>query len=47
MLEEINHLKEMGWSDKDLVDALAHGVNMIDHSIMMEVFRMDQDCMVG
>ena len=45
--EEINHLKEMGWSDKDLVDALAHGVNMIDHSIMMEVFRMDQDCMVG
>jgi hypothetical protein len=45
--EEISHLKEMGWSDKDLVDALAHGVNMIDHSIMMEVFRMDQDCMVG
>jgi hypothetical protein len=29
-----------------LVDALAHGVNMIDHSIMMEVFQMDQDCMV-
>ena len=45
--DEIKRLKEMGWEDKDLVDALAHGVNMIDHSIMMEVFQMDQDCMVG
>lgn len=45
--DEINRLKEMGWEDRDLVDALAHGVNMIDHSIMMEVFQMDQDCMVG
>ncbi|MDX9788910.1 MAG: hypothetical protein RBT11_19195 [Desulfobacterales bacterium] len=32
---EIKRLKEMGWEDRDLVDALAHGVNMIDHSIMM------------
>ncbi|MDY7036450.1 MAG: hypothetical protein SV375_09875 [Thermodesulfobacteriota bacterium] len=45
--DEINRLKEMGWTDVDLVDALAHGVNMIDHSIMMEVFQMDQDCIVG
>ena len=45
--DEINRLKEMGWNDRDLVDALAHGVNMIDHSIMMEVFQMDQDCMVS
>ncbi len=44
---EINQLKEMGWTDTDLVDALAHGVSMIDHAIMMEVFQMDQDCMVG
>ena len=45
--EEIEQLKEMGWKDQDLVDALAHGANMIDHSIMMEVFQMDQDCIVG
>ena len=45
--EEIKQLKEMGWKDRDLVDALAHGANMIDHSIMMEVFQMDQDCMVS
>ena len=44
--EEIKQLKEMGWEDKDLVDALAHGVSMIDHSIMMEVFQMDQNCVV-
>jgi hypothetical protein len=44
--DEIKSLKEMGWEDRDLVDALAHGVNMIDHSIMMEVFQMDQDCLV-
>ena len=43
---EIQRLKEMGWADSDLVDALAHGVNMIDHAIMMEVFQMDQDCVV-
>lgn len=45
--DEIDRLKEMGWTDTDLVDALAHGANMLDHSIMMEVFQMDQDCMVG
>ena len=43
---EIKRLKEMGWEDRDLVDALAHGVSMIDHSIMMQVFQMDQECMV-
>jgi len=44
--DEITRLKDMGWEDRDLVDALAHGANMIDHSIMMEVFQMDQNCMV-
>ena len=44
---KLTGLIEMGWTDKDLVDALAHGVNMIDHSIMMEVFQINQDCMVG
>lgn len=45
--ENIKRLKAMGWKDQDLVDALAHGVNMIDHSIMMQVFQMDQNCMVS
>ena len=41
--EEIEKLKAMGWEDRDLVDALAHGVNMIDHAIMMEAFQIDQE----
>jgi hypothetical protein len=31
----------------DIVDALAQGVSMIDHSIMMQAFQMDQNCMAG
>lgn len=41
---DINQLRELGWSDRDMVDALSQGVGMIDHSIMMEVFQMDQNC---
>ncbi|MCP3901662.1 MAG: hypothetical protein GY707_18285 [Desulfobacteraceae bacterium] len=44
--EEFVQLKEYGWKDSDIVDALAQGVSMIDHSIMMEVFQMDQACLV-
>ncbi len=44
---DITNLKELGWTDQDMVDALSQGVSMIDHSIMMEVFQMDQNCMVG
>jgi alkylhydroperoxidase family enzyme len=44
--DEIQHLRELGWDDRDMVDALAQGVSMIDHSIMMEAFQMDQDCLV-
>ena len=44
---EIKNLKELGWSDQDIVDALAQGVSMIDHSIMMEAFQMDQKCTSG
>ncbi len=44
--EDTENLKKMGWEDRDLVDALAQGASMIDHAIMMEVFQMDQNCMV-
>ena len=30
-----------------MVDALAQGVGMIDHSIMMQVFQIDQNCLLG
>jgi hypothetical protein len=43
---DIDSLKELGWADRDMVDALAQGVSMIDHSIMMQVFGIDQNCLV-
>ncbi len=45
--DDINLLKNLGWEDRDMVDALAQGVGMIDHSIMMEVFQIDPNCMIG
>ncbi len=44
--DDITNLKELGWSDTDMVDALAQGVSMIDHSIMMQVFQIDQTCLI-
>ncbi|MBU1565968.1 MAG: hypothetical protein KJ630_10110 [Proteobacteria bacterium] len=44
---DIAKLKEHGWNERDMVDALAQGVSMIDHAIMMQVFQIDQNCLVG
>lgn len=44
---DIAILKEHGWEERDMVDALSQGVSMIDHSIMMQVFQIDQNCMLG
>lgn len=45
--DDIRQLKDMGWEDVDMVDALSQGVSMLDHAIMMEAFQMDQNCMVA
>ena len=41
---DIDKLHNLGWSDGDMLDALAHGTNMIGASIMMKAFKMDQAC---
>ncbi|MCP3922649.1 MAG: hypothetical protein GY714_08700 [Desulfobacterales bacterium] len=43
---DIKALKDLGWEDLDMVDALSQGVSMIDHSIMMQVFQMDPNCLI-
>ena len=43
---DIQRLKDLGWEERDMVDALAQGVSMIDHSIMMQAFQMDPNCLV-
>jgi alkylhydroperoxidase family enzyme len=44
--QEIDTLRKLGWDDRDMIDALSQGVSMIDHAIMMQVFQMDQNCVV-
>lgn len=44
---DIANLKKLGWDERDMVDALAQGVGMIDHAIMMQVFQIDQNCLIG
>jgi alkylhydroperoxidase family enzyme len=42
--EDMDKLHGFGWTDADILDALAHGTNMIGASIMMKTFKMDQVC---
>lgn len=44
--DDIENLRENGWTDSDMVDAMAQGVSMMDHAIMMQAFNMDQHCML-
>ena len=41
---DVDKLREQGWADSDILDALAHGTNMIASSILMKTFKMDQTC---
>ena len=42
--QDVDRLQELGWTDSDILDALAHGTNMIASSILMKTFKMDQTC---
>ena len=42
--QDVDKLHELGWTDSDILDALAHGTNMIASSILMKAFKMDQAC---
>ena len=42
--EDMDQLHEMGWLDSDILDALAHGTNMIGSSILMKTFKLDRAC---
>ena len=41
---DIDQLHDLGWEDRDILDALAHGCSMIGPSIMMKAFQMDITC---
>jgi len=42
--QDVDQLHEQGWTDSDILDALAHGTNMVASSILMKTFKMDQAC---
>ena len=42
--QDLDELHDQGWTDSDILDALAHGTNMIASSILMKTFKMDQTC---
>ena len=42
--QDMDDLHDQGWADSDIMDALAHGTNMIASSILMKTFKMDQAC---
>ncbi|MBE0586049.1 MAG: hypothetical protein IH612_20090 [Desulfofustis sp.] len=46
-VSDIEKLKEFGYEERDLVDALAQGTGMIDHAIMMQALQIDQNCLLG
>ena len=37
--KDIDILNRAGWKDSDIFDALVQGVGMIDHNILMKVFK--------
>ena len=42
--QDMDRLHDMGWTDRDILDALAHGTNMVGASILMKTFKMDVVC---
>ena len=42
--QDMDHLHDMGWPDRDILDALVHGTNMVGSSILMKTFKTDVVC---
>ena len=42
--KDMDQLHEIGWTDRDILDALVHGTNMVGSSILMKTFKMDVVC---
>jgi len=42
--QDMDQLHDMGWTDRDILDALVHGTNMVGASILMKTFKMDMVC---
>jgi alkylhydroperoxidase family enzyme len=41
---DMDHLHDLGWADQDILEAMAHGANMVASGILMKTFKMDSAC---
>ena len=41
---DMDQLHDMGWTDRDILDAMVHATNMVGSSILMKTFSMDMVC---
>ncbi len=42
--QDMDQLHDLGWADRDIMDALVHATNMVGASILMKTFEMDIAC---
>jgi alkylhydroperoxidase family enzyme len=42
--QDMDQFHHLGWTDRDILDALVHGTNMVGSSILMKTFKMDAVC---
>lgn len=40
--EDTQKLRDLGWGDRDILDATAHGAGMVSDGILFKAFKMDQ-----
>jgi alkylhydroperoxidase family enzyme len=41
--EDVDRLRSLGWSEVDIVDAVAHGARMVGTNIIFDTFKIDQE----
>jgi hypothetical protein len=41
--DDMQHLRDLGWSDSDIYDATNHGVLMVSNGILFNIFKMQED----
>jgi alkylhydroperoxidase family enzyme len=41
--QDVDHLRSLGWSERDMLDALAQGARMVGTNIIFDTFKIDRD----
>jgi alkylhydroperoxidase family enzyme len=41
--EDVDRVRSQGWSDADIIDAVAHGARMVGTNIIFDTFKIDKE----